>query len=110
MIPVGPLQAVGRKGALVTVQVKGQSVRRWPQFPPRPEPLSLSDGREEIPYTMGCQLPPDAALTGFAFRDRGRDFLAVIALGPEATDTTRETALAVLNNFEVKGLHKAVRP
>ena len=101
MIPTDPLQAVEGDGALVTVQSMGRTQR----FAPRPDSLSLEDGRPygRPPFETHCSPPPEVTITGFRFRDRGRDFQAFVALGTRASDRTREIAVAVLNNFEVRG-------
>lgn len=96
-IPVNALEAVGATGALVTVQERAPS-NAVGGFPPRPKRVQLLRTPSlEIPACLAPNKRP--RLTWIAFRDHGRHFYALVALGRSATRQTRERAARVLDSL-----------
>lgn len=100
-VPVNALEAVGATGALVTIQERaaananGGFTARPKHFQLRPTP-SL-----EIPACLAPRRRP--ILIWIAFRDRGRYFYALVAVGRSATSRTRDQAIRVLDSLRFTG-------
>ena len=98
-VPVNALEAVGATGALVTVQERAPTNANG-GFPPRPKHFKLRPTPSlEIPACLAPHGRP--RLTWIAFRDHGRHFYALVALGRSATSRTRDEATRVLDSLRV---------
>ena len=96
-VPVNALEAVGVTGVLITVQERGATTADG-GFPPRPKRFQLRPTPHlEIPACLTPHGRP--RLTWIAFRDHGRHFYALVALGRSATSRTRERAARVLDSL-----------
>ena len=92
-VPTAALRAMGPRGALVTIQERARSHGE----PRRPDRFALhAADRSEA---SGCV--PHARFRSWilSFRDRGRAFDAVVALGNRVSAHTRRLALHVLDSF-----------
>jgi hypothetical protein len=98
-VPVAALEAVGATGALVTVQERARTDADG-GFPPRPKQFQLRPTPSlEIPDCLAPHARP--RLTWIAFRDRGRHFYALVALGRRAASRTRAEATRVLDSLRL---------
>jgi hypothetical protein len=91
-LPAAALAAMGPAGALVTIQERahGTAARRPVEF-------QLSDG--SISEAPSCVRGARFSARVFTFRDRGRNFFALIGLGHRASAHTRALALKILDSF-----------
>jgi hypothetical protein len=94
-VPVGALERIGPRDGFVTVQERYGE----PRFPARPARFTLPRRAEQSDATEcarnGDQL--DAYL--FGFRDAGRGFHVLVALGRDASPQRRAEALALLDSL-----------
>jgi hypothetical protein len=100
--PVNALEAVGAKGALVSIQERAPA-NADNSFPQRPSRFRLRPERLEI---SACLAPTGRPrLYMIPFRDHGRHFYALIAVGRTATTQTRDDALRVLDSLRFSPTH-----
>jgi hypothetical protein len=100
--PVSALEAVGATGALISIQERAPA-NADNGFPPRPTRFRLRPERLEI---SACLAPPGRPrLYMIPFRDHGRHFYALIALGRNATTQTRDDTLRVLDSLRFSPTH-----
>lgn len=96
-VPVNALEAVGAKGALVSIQERAPA-HADSSFPPRPKRFRLRPTPAlEIPACLVPRRRP--RLYWIPFRDHSRYFYALVAVGHTATSQTRDDALRVLNSL-----------
>lgn len=102
-VPVSALEAVGTTGALITIQERAPANADG-GFPPRPKHFVLRPTPSlEIPACLAHNERPQ--LTWIAFRDQGRRFYALIALGRQATSRTRDQVERVLQSLHFTRTH-----
>jgi hypothetical protein len=102
-VPVNALEAVGVTGALITIQERAPASTDG-GFPPRPKHFQLRPTPSlEIPSCLARNERP--RMTWIAFRDHGRHFYALIALGRQATSRTREQAERILESLRFRSIH-----
>lgn len=101
-VPVNALEAVGATGALVSIQERAPANSDG-GFPPRPTRFRLHPTRLEISACLAPRNRPRLYL--IPFRDHGRHFYALVALGNTATSQTRDNALRVLDNLRFSRTH-----
>ena len=96
-VPVNALEAVGATGALVSIQERAP-VNADGGFPPRPSHFQL---RPTPSLEISACLAPHGRprLSWIAFRDHGRHFYALVAVGRRATSRTRAEAARVLDSL-----------
>ena len=94
--PVNALEGVGATGALVSIQERA-AANAGTGFPPRPSSFRLHSEPVEISACLAPTRRP--RLYSIRFRDHGRYFYALVALGPAATTRTRDDALRVLDGL-----------
>lgn len=97
LVPV--MSEMGEEGAAVAVL--SASKAEGLAFPPRPKIFTFNQGEAAPPFGTPCGAPADATIAWFSFRDAGRKFHAVVAVGPQASTARRNAALRVLNSMEV---------
>ncbi len=85
----------------VTVAVLSGTEAPGVKFPPRPASFTFARGEAAPPFGKPCAFPPGSTTSWFTFRDGGRNFHAVVAVGPQASADRRRAALRVLNSFKV---------
>jgi hypothetical protein len=104
-MPVGGLERMGPRDALVTVQERYGR----PRFPARPERFALT-GRVDYGGGGTCA-DGEAELEEywFDFSDANRGFHVLVALGPEAPPARREQALALLDSLRFEPGPEGVR-
>jgi hypothetical protein len=101
-VPVNALAAVGATGALLSIQERAPANADG-GFPPRPTRFRLHPTRLEI---SACLAPRDRPrLYLIPFRDQGRHFYALVAVGNTATSQTRDDALRVLDSLRFSPTH-----
>lgn len=100
--PVDALEAVEAKGALVSIQERAPASADN-GFAPRPTRFHLRAERLEISACLAATGRP--RLYMIPFRDHGRHFYALIALGRTATTQTRDDALRVLDSLRFNSTH-----
>ena len=93
------LEQMGEEGAAVAV-LSGSDAPGL-EFGRRPKTPRLDGGDPVPPFGEPCGAPPESTVAWFAFRDKGRNFHAVMAVGPEASADRRRAAERVLNSFTV---------
>jgi hypothetical protein len=102
--PVNALEAVGATGALVSIQERPGASGDNRGFPPRPNRFRLRPSPNlEIPDCLAPGGRP--RLYWIAFRDRGRHFYALVALGHTATSQTRDDTLRILDSLRFSPTH-----
>jgi hypothetical protein len=100
--PVSALEAVGTTGALVSIQERAPATADN-GFPPRLTRFHLRPERLEI---SACLAPSGRPrLYMIPFRDHGRHFYALVALGRTATIQTRDDTLRVLDSLRFSTRH-----
>jgi hypothetical protein len=100
--PVSALEAVGATGALISIQERAPA-NADNSFPPRPTRFRLRPERLEI---SACLAPTGRPrLYMIPFRDHGRHFYALVALGRSATTQTHSDALRVLDSLRFSPTH-----
>jgi hypothetical protein len=100
--PLSALEAVGATGALISIQERAPA-NADNSFPPRPTRFRLRPERLEI---SACLAPTGRPrLYMIPFRDHGRHFYALIALGRTATTQTRNDTLRVLDSLRFSATH-----
>jgi len=101
-VPVSALEAVGATGALVSIQERA-AANADNGFPPRPTSFRLRPERLEI---SACLTPTERPrLYMIPFRDHGRHFYALAALGRTASIQTRNATLRVLDSLRFSRTH-----
>ena len=102
-VPVNALEAVGATGALVSIQERAPA-HGDTSFRPRPSRFRFTPSANlEIP---SCLVPRGRPrLDWIPFRDHGRYFYALVALGRAATIQTRDDALRVLDSLRFTATH-----
>jgi hypothetical protein len=96
-VPVNALEAVGATGALITVQERAPANADG-GFPPRPKHFQLH--RTPSLAIPACLAPHGRPrLTWIAFRDHGRHFYVLVALGRSATTQTRRETARILDSL-----------
>jgi hypothetical protein len=101
-VPVSALEAVGRTGALVSIQERSPATADR-GFPPRPARFGFRAERLEISACLASRAKP--LLEMVPFSDHGRHFYALVALGRTATVQTRDEALRVLDSLRFSRAH-----
>lgn len=94
-LPVGALGRVGPRDVFVTVQERSGEAR----LPERPDRFTLT-GKVEYDMAPACT-PNEKRLDEywFGFRDAGRGFHVLVAMGRQAPTERREEALALLDSL-----------
>lgn len=92
-LPSRALKALGAGQALVTVQ---ELARPVPSFPPRPARWEWGSTRSDA--RLECA-PPGVDLRWLSFRQAGRAFYALVAIGPGSSAADGRRAMAVLSSF-----------
>jgi hypothetical protein len=100
-VPVHALEAVGATGALVSIQERAPANAN--SFPPRPTTFRLRPERLEISACLAPGGRPRMYM--IPFRDQGRHFYALVALGRTAKSQTRNDALRVLDSLRFSRTH-----
>lgn len=98
--PGSALADLGPRDALVTVQEVGEG--RAVLFPARPARLQDIDGAVTLSEVHACT-PGGGRYADrwLSFSDGGRNFYALVAIGPSATAATRRAAWRILNGLRV---------
>lgn len=95
-LPTRALAELGPGDALVSIQER-QRLRRVANYPPRPARWDWSrTGR--FRYALEC-VPRDVNARWIVFRDAGRAFYGLVAIGPGSTAADGRRAMSVLNSF-----------
>ncbi len=101
-VPVNALEAVGRQGALVSIQERAPANADG-GFPPRPARFGFRAERLETSACLAARARPLMEMVPFS--DHGRHFYALVALGRTATAQTRNEALRVLDSLRFGWAH-----
>ena len=94
-VAVGAIERMGPRDAFVTVQERfGETM-----FPARPARFALADPQERSDATACAEGEPPLDVYWWEFRDAGRNFHVLVALGREAPRERRVEALALLDSL-----------
>jgi hypothetical protein len=94
-MPVGALERMGPRDALVTVYERYGE----PRFPARPDRFALAAKDEQSDAKECARNGDQLEAYWFGFRDAGRGFHVLVALGRDASPERREEALALLDSL-----------
>jgi hypothetical protein len=98
--PGSALADLGAHDALVTLQERGNHTTLL--FPERPARFGDDAGTGDITQAHACTPGGgDFSDRWISFSDRGRNFYALVAFGPQATKTTRAEAWRILTGLRV---------
>jgi hypothetical protein len=95
-LPAGALRRMGPRDVFVTVQESGGRTRG---FRPRARPLRLGRETSDVSACLGRPVP--FAEHRIAFRDGGRAFHVLAAVGRQAPPASRSDLLAVLDSLQI---------
>jgi hypothetical protein len=93
------LSDVGPRDALVTLQEQSGRITRT-LFPQRPARFDLDTGTA-LTEATACSPTTPSAKRWMSFSDHGRNFYALVAIGPQATAATRAAAFRILDGLRV---------
>lgn len=93
------LSDVGPRDAFVTLQEQSDRSTRT-LFPQRPARFGLATGTA-LTEATACSPTTPSSKRWMSFSDHGRNFYALVAIGPEATAATRAAAFRILDGLRV---------
>lgn len=95
-LPTRAMGALGPGDALVSIQER-QRLGRLADYAPRPARWSWSR-TSRLQYAFAC-VPQKVDARWISFRDAGRAFYAIVAIGPGSSAADGRRAMSVLNSF-----------
>lgn len=102
-IPANALNDLGPEDAFLWIQ-EPEYLDGFPPRPPTfaPDFTTRSDHSNELSIFRCVDGRRDFRFSTIAFEDRGRNFFALLALGLQASETTRRDLVSVLNSLRIR--------
>lgn len=101
-MPVGALRAIGPEDGFVTILERGRDPgSSWSEFAPRPDRFagSAEPQRGDVSDCLDAQ--PGLVEYWTPFTDADRHLYAMVVLGPEASESIRSEAFALLDSLRL---------